>query len=87
MQFKLKISTQNQITLPKNLISELGASSGKYIYINKDETGYYIQNTKAEVDKAYGFLAKKVNPTKKLKSGVAFETALEKSKISRFKNK
>ncbi len=43
MNFKLKISSQNQITLPASLIKELNLSSGNFIEIVKIDGRYVLQ--------------------------------------------
>jgi bifunctional DNA-binding transcriptional regulator/antitoxin component of YhaV-PrlF toxin-antitoxin module len=85
MTYKLKVSSQNQVTLPRKLVDSLGIMPGMYLYVNQDHGEYTIQNTRAEVEKIYGFLGKKVNSKKMLKSGDDFEKALENAKMKSIK--
>lgn len=87
MTYKLKVSSQNQVTLPVNLIKELGLSSGMYIYINPDGDDYKIINTRKKVAKLAGSLKKFVkDKSKLLNTSEEFEEVLEKSKAEHFKN-
>lgn len=87
MTYKLKISSQNQVTLPVDLVSLLGIKAGMYLSISPDGDDFKIINTGKKVAKLAGSLKKYVKDESKLLStNEEFEEALEKSKEEYFKN-
>jgi bifunctional DNA-binding transcriptional regulator/antitoxin component of YhaV-PrlF toxin-antitoxin module len=87
MTYKLKISKQNQVTIPVDLLKQLGLTGGNYLYIKPDEEDFRIINTRAKINKLAGSLGHKIkDKSKLLLSDEEFEEALEKSKIEYFKN-
>jgi len=87
MTYKLKISSQNQITLPVDLISILGIKAGMYISINPDGDDFKIINTRKKVAKLAGSLKKYVkDKSRLLKTNAEFEEALDKSKTEYYTN-
>lgn len=66
MTYQLKISSQNQITLPNKLLADIGAKSGQYVQIVKHDNKFVIQTFRdilADLDN----LTKKIQiKTKKL---------------------
>jgi len=87
MTYKLKISSQYQVTIPRDLVLELGLKPGSYIVINPDQGDYKIQNTRKKVASLYGSLGRLVkDKTRLLKSEEEFEKVLENSKLDHFKS-
>jgi|688.fasta_scaffold185452_5 bifunctional DNA-binding transcriptional regulator/antitoxin component of YhaV-PrlF toxin-antitoxin module len=66
MTYQLKISSQNQITLPNKLLTDIGAKSGQYVQIVKRGNKFVIQ-TFRDVLMDLDVLTKKIQiKTKKL---------------------
>jgi bifunctional DNA-binding transcriptional regulator/antitoxin component of YhaV-PrlF toxin-antitoxin module len=87
MTYKLKISKQNQVTIPVDLLKQLGLTGGNYLYIKPDEEDFRIINTRAKVNKLAGSLGPKIKDKSKLGlSDEDLEKAIEQSKIDYFKN-
>ncbi len=87
MTFKVKISSQNQITLPVDLLKQLGLTGGNYLYIQPDAEDFRILNTGAKISKLAGSLGKKIkDKSKLLKTPEEFKKALQQSKNDHFKN-
>jgi len=88
MTYRLKVSQQNQVTLPVDFINKLGLKSGMYLEITQDwesEDIFKIENTRKKISKLQGSLGKKVKDKNKLLNrGLEFEQVLEKSKIANF---
>jgi bifunctional DNA-binding transcriptional regulator/antitoxin component of YhaV-PrlF toxin-antitoxin module len=86
MTYQLKISKQNQVTLPVNLLKYLNLSAGDFIYIKADNEDFRILNTKAKIENLSGSLGSKVKDRSKLGiSDEELEKAIEKSKMLAFK--
>jgi bifunctional DNA-binding transcriptional regulator/antitoxin component of YhaV-PrlF toxin-antitoxin module len=90
MTFKLKVSSQNQVTLPVDLLNKLNLKPGMYLNIFEDghnQDTFNIQNIESKMSKIQGSLGRKLRDKSKMfKTGEEFESALEKSKTDSFKN-
>ena len=87
MTYKLKVSSQNQVTLPVDLVKKLGVSSGMYIYINSEGDDFKIINTRKKVAKLAGSLKKYVKDKSKLGiSDEELDDAIENAKNLHFSN-
>ncbi len=90
MTFKLKVSSQNQVTLPVDLLNKLDLKPGMYLHIFEDgqkQDTYNIQNIENKMSKIQGSLGRKLkNKNKMFETGEEFEAALERSKTDSFKN-
>jgi bifunctional DNA-binding transcriptional regulator/antitoxin component of YhaV-PrlF toxin-antitoxin module len=88
MIYQLKISSQNQVTLPVDLLKQLGLSKGGYLRIKPDEEDFRILNTRAKIAKLGGFLKDKIKDKSKLGlSDEELEEAIERSKVIEFQNR
>ena len=66
MNYKLKLSSQNQITLPNSLLLDIGAKSGQYVQIAKYDGKFVIQ-TFRDILQDLDILTKKIQfKTKKM---------------------
>jgi len=66
MNYKLKLSSQNQITLPGSLLADIGAKSGQYVQIVKRD-GKFVIETFRDILVDLDILTKKIQTkTKKL---------------------
>jgi hypothetical protein len=87
MTYSLKISSQNQVTLPVDLLKDLELTSGMYLRINPFGDDYKIINTRKKVAKLAGSLQKYVKDKSKLGlSDEELEKAIEDSKTKYFQS-
>ena len=87
MTYTLKISKQNQVTLPVNLLKRLGLAGGMYLHIRPSDDDFKIINTRVKITKLAGSLGRKIKDKTKLGlSNEELEIAIERSKIESFKN-
>jgi len=87
MTYKLKISKQNQVTIPVAILKELNLSSGGYLHIKSEQEDFKILNDKAKIHKFAGSLGRKIKDKNKLGlSDEELEMAIKKAKFDYFKN-